>query len=104
LLDRFIVEVNRLIYLTIVLDNIKEMRKTMTTKRCQKKQGNSAPGLKQRRMSKMDTKGTKLFDEMTKLVEEYGITAVTSALFDKVESNENWRQMDTLKETIASRM
>ncbi len=52
----------------------------------------------------MDTKGTKLFDEMTKLVEEYGITAVTSALFDKVESNENWRQMDTLKETIASRM
>jgi len=52
----------------------------------------------------LDTKGTKLFDEMSKLVEEYGITAVTSALFDKVESNENWRQMDTLKETIASRM
>jgi hypothetical protein len=51
----------------------------------------------------MDTKGTKLFDEMTKLIDEYGITAVTNALFDKVESNENWRQMDTLKEAIASR-
>ncbi len=50
------------------------------------------------------TLGTKLGDEMAKLVDEYGITAVTNALFDKVESNENSSQRDTLKEAIASRM
>lgn len=38
-----------------------------------------------------------LGDQMEKLVNEYGITAVTHALITEVESRENWRQTDNLK-------
>ena len=49
---------------------------------------------------------TKEFDlslKMSDLVETYGITAVTNALIDKVENNENWRQMETLANVIKQR-
>lgn len=49
---------------------------------------------------------TEKFDlsiKMSDLVETYGITAVTNALIDKVESNKNWRQMETLTNVIKQR-
>ena len=37
----------------------------------------------------MKTEEIKLFVEISRLVDEWGITAVTSALFDKVESKKD---------------
>lgn len=48
-------------------------------------------------MVRTPTLGTKLGQQMTDLINEYGITAVTSALIDVVESRENWRQTENLK-------
>lgn len=45
----------------------------------------------------MEIIGTKLGNQMKDLVNEYGITAVTSALINEVESHENWRQTENLK-------
>ena len=48
-------------------------------------------------MDKMDTLGTRLGEQMRELVNEWGITAVTHALINEVESRENWRQTENLK-------
>ena len=45
----------------------------------------------------METVGTKLGVKMEELVNEWGITAVTRALINEVESRGNWRQTDNLK-------
>lgn len=42
----------------------------------------------------------KLSSIMSDLVDEWGITAVTTAFVEKIESNENWRQMDHFKDTV----
>ena len=48
----------------------------------------------------METIGTKLGNQMIELINEYGITAVTSALINEVESHENWRQTENLKRNM----
>ena len=52
-------------------------------------------------MKEMDTIETKLGKQMKELVNEWGITAVTHALINEVESRENWRQTETLRSVIS---
>jgi len=48
----------------------------------------------------MKTIGTKLGTQMEQLVNEFGITAVTQAMINEVESRENWRQTENLKKNM----
>lgn len=52
-------------------------------------------------MEKMLTIGTRLGKQMEELVNEFGITAVTHLLINEVESRENWRQTDNLKDIFS---
>lgn len=58
-------------------------------------------GRSRQEMTRTPTLDTKIGQQMTDLINEYGITAVTSALINVVESRENWRQTDNLKENFS---
>jgi hypothetical protein len=49
----------------------------------------------------MDTLETDLGKQMKNLIDEYGITVVTTALINEVENRENWKQIETLHEVLS---